>query len=149
MNQVIVGVFASYRDGHEALRALQLAGLKRDDAHLYRAGHADTAVDDTFATNETLREDDAEYAGHGEHQGVTGARNRFSTASVKLPEALTRDDAQMPDCRERTLLVIKLSDDIKAAAIGEVLHEHGAVAVKDGSGHWRFSPYRSTARTPR
>ena len=42
MNQVIVGVFASYRDGHEALRALQLAGLKRDDAHLYRAGHADT-----------------------------------------------------------------------------------------------------------
>ncbi|SAL29593.1 hypothetical protein AWB68_01475 [Caballeronia choica] len=151
MNQVIVGVFASYRDGHEALRALQLAGLKRDDAHLYRAGQTDAMPFDDEGSHamEGHREDEAEYAAHGEHQGVVGARNRFSPGSMKRPEPLASDDAQTAECRERTLLVIKLSDDIKPGPVGEVLHEHGAIAVKDGAGHWRFSPYRNNVRTPR
>lgn len=149
MNQVIVGVFASYRDGHEALRALQLAGLKRDDAQLYRAGQtgAPQIDDECLPTAGVHREDEAEYAAHGEHQGVIGARNRFSAQSAKLPESSpVRDDAHSAEYRERTLLVIRLSDDIKPGAVGEMLHEYGAIAVKDGAGHWRFSPFRGAHR---
>jgi hypothetical protein len=148
MNQVIVGVFASYRDGHEALRALQLAGLSRDDAHLYRAGRTGADPDGTealFPPPGKPGEDEAEYAAHGEHQGVTGARNRFAAAQARLPERARASEADNAACRERTLLVIRITTDIKPGAIGEVLHEHGAVAVKDAAGHWRFSPYR-TAR---
>jgi hypothetical protein len=143
MNQVIVGVFGSYRDGHEALRALQFAGLRRDDAHLYTAGRGEVDI-------EALRppahdEDEAEYVAHGEHQGVI-ARNRFVPEpglDAPLPGSSGASDAASP---QRTLLVIRMTGDIKAAAIGEVLHEHGAIAIKDASGHWRFSPYRNAAR---
>jgi hypothetical protein len=138
MTQVLIGVFASYRDGHDALRALQLAGLKRDDAHLYRASRGDPYVDSLPLPAHD--EDDAEYAGHGEHQGVCGASNRFMAAAPIPREAF--DDA----ARERTLLVIRITDDIKPLSIGEMLHEHGAVAVKDAAGHWRFSPFRNLAR---
>ena len=143
MNQVIVGVFASYRDGHDALRALQLAGLRRDDAHLYRAGRGDTDIDALLPPAHD--EDDAEYVAHGEHQGVIGARNRFvphdpPVAQRAAPRAT--DDATP----QRTLLVIRMTDDIKPGAIGEMLHEHGAIAVKDASGHWRFSPFRNPVR---
>jgi hypothetical protein len=138
MNQVLVGVFASYRDGHDAMRALQLAGLKRDDAHLYRARRDDPCID--ALTPPAHEEDDAEYAGHGEHQGVSGACNRFMAAAPIPREAF--DDA----ARDRTLLVIRITDDIRPLAISEVLHEHGAVAVKDAAGHWRFSPFRNLAR---
>jgi hypothetical protein len=41
MPQVIVGLFSSYRDAHEALRALQLLGLARDDGPLYLTGQRD------------------------------------------------------------------------------------------------------------
>ncbi|AET90943.1 hypothetical protein BYI23_B003360 [Burkholderia sp. YI23] len=143
MNQVIVGVFGSYRDGHDALRALQLAGLRRDDAHLYRAGRGDMNLDALLPP--THDEDDAEYVAHGEHQGVIGARNRFvphEPLPRHPPAPHTTDDA----APQRTLLVIRISDDIKPGAIGEVLHEHGAIAVKDASGHWRFSPFRNSAR---
>ena len=74
MNQVIVGVFGSWRDGHEALRALQLAGLRRDDAHLYRAGRGE--VDNNALLPTAHDEDSAEYVAHGEHQGAI-ARDRF------------------------------------------------------------------------
>lgn len=142
MPQVIIGVFACYRDGHEALRALQLAGLNRDDAHLYRAGHEDIDID-AFPPP-AHSEDDAEYVAHGEHQGVVGAHNRFVPSE---PMAKQSGDAeQLQQMRERTLLVIRMSDEIKPAAVSEVLHEHGAAAVKDASGHWRFSPYRNAAR---
>ncbi|SAL41180.1 hypothetical protein AWB70_03106 [Caballeronia cordobensis] len=143
MNQVIVGVFGSYRDGHDALRALQLAGLRRDDAHLYRAGRGDMNLDALLPP--THDEDDAEYVAHGEHQGVIGARNRFvphEPLPRHPPAPHTTDDG----APQRTLLVIRISDDIKPGAIGEVLHEHGAIAVKDASGHWRFSPFRNSAR---
>jgi hypothetical protein len=142
MNQVIVGVFACYRDGHEALRALQLAGLSRDDTHLYRSGHDDVEIG-AFPLP-AHSEDDAEYVAHGEHQGVVGAHNRFVPNE---PAARKIDDVpQLPEMRERTLLVIRISDDIKPASVSKVLHEHGAVAVKDPAGHWRFSPYRNAAR---
>lgn len=141
-NQVIVGVFASYRDGHEALRALQLAGLSRDDAHLYRAGQGSKHLD-AFPLP-SHEEDEAEYVAHGEHQGVIGAHNRFiprEPPTQRPPAPSASSDA----CRERTLLVIRMTDDIKPGAIGDMLHEHGAIAVKDPAGHWRFSPYRNAA----
>ncbi|MDR5735657.1 hypothetical protein QCE47_25360 [Caballeronia sp. LZ025] len=142
-NQVIVGVFASYRDGHEALRALQHAGLSRDDAHLYRAGPND--VDFDAFPLPSHEEDEAEYIAHGEHQGVIGAHNRFVSRDPKPPRPpgpTENDDA----VRQRTLLVIRITEHIKPGPIGDMLHEHGAVAVKDAAGHWRFSPYRSAAR---
>ncbi|VXC73542.1 conserved hypothetical protein [Burkholderia sp. 8Y] len=148
-NQVIVGVFESYRDGHEALRALQEAGLSRDDAHLYRAGQGDAALD-AFPMP-SHEEDEAEYVAHGEHQGVVGAHNRFSAREPVAPLAPIAPRSPAPSasddsCRERTLLVIRMTDDIKPGAIGDMLHEHGAIAVKDPAGHWRFSPYRNHAR---
>ncbi|WP_248323169.1 hypothetical protein [Caballeronia sp. Sq4a] len=142
-NQVIVGVFDSYRDGHEALRALQTAGLSRDDAHLYRAGHGDAQL--KALAMPSHEEDEAEYVAHGEHQGVVGAHNRFAPReplAPRPPVPAASDDS----CRERTLLIIRMTDDIKPGAIGDMLHEHGAVAVKDPAGHWRFSPYRNHAR---
>ncbi|WP_250535058.1 hypothetical protein [Caballeronia sp. AZ10_KS36] len=142
-NQVIVGVFDSYRDGHEALRALQTAGLSRDDAHLYRAGHGDTQLEALAMPSH--EEDEAEYVAHGEHQGVVGAHNRFAPREPLAPRPPAPVVAS-DDCRERTLLIIRLTDDIKPGAIGDMLHEHGAVAVKDPAGHWRFSPYRNHAR---
>ena len=143
MNQVIVGVFASYRDGHDALRALQLAGLRRDDAHLYRAGRGDKNIDALLPP--THDEDDAEYVAHGEHQGVIGARNRF-VPHEPLPRHPPAPHGPDDTAPQRTLLVIRMTDDIKPGAIGEVLHEHGAIAVKDASGRWRFSPFRNAGR---
>jgi hypothetical protein len=140
MNQVVVGMFASYRDGHDALRALQLAGLKRDDAQLYRARR--TAGNLNAFPLPPHEEDDAEYAAHGEHQGVSGACNRFMP-SQSLPRGVTSftgDDSM----NERTLLVIRITEEIKPGAISDVLHEHGALAVKDAAGRWRFSPYRTS-----
>jgi hypothetical protein len=146
MNQVIVGVFASYRDGHDALRALQDAGLNRDDAHLYRAAKGNGDIDFDAFPPPAHDEDDAEYVAHGEHQGVC-SRNRFVPAEpIRRPEPTQTAPAADDAARERTLLVIKMTDDIKPSAISEVLHEHGAIAVKDASGHWRFSPFRNAAR---
>jgi hypothetical protein len=81
MPQVIVGLFSLYREAHEALRALQLSGLGRDDGHLYRTGQR--AADTRFVEGEAPLEiepptpDRAEYVAHGEHQGVVGTTNRF------------------------------------------------------------------------
>jgi hypothetical protein len=145
MNQVIVGVFATWRDGHDALRALQLAGLSRDDAHLYRVGQHEPDL--SVCPPCTLDEDDAEYVAHGEHQGVIGARHRFISDDAARQTA-SPCEAKAPDdsTRERTLLVIKITDAIKPGAVGDVLHEHGAIAVKDAAGHWRFSPFRNAAK---
>ncbi|KND60797.1 hypothetical protein BVER_01009 [Candidatus Burkholderia verschuerenii] len=135
MGEVIVGMFASYRDGHDALRALQAAGLKRDDAQLYRT--AATAIGCDALVPPAHDEDDAEYIAHGEHQGVMGTRNRFIAGDMPSVRAASR---------ERTLLIIKFSDELKPRAIGDVLHDHGAVAIRDATGHWRLSPFRNSAR---
>jgi hypothetical protein len=81
MPQVIVGLFSTYRDAHEALRALQLVGLGRDDGQLYRTEQRDADV--RFAEGEAPLEveprasDSAEYAAHGEHQGAVVKLTRF------------------------------------------------------------------------
>ncbi|BAN25652.1 putative uncharacterized protein [Caballeronia insecticola] len=138
-----MGVFSSYRDGHEALRALQLAGLRRDDAHLYRAGRGEVDIDALLPP--VHDEDDAEYAAHGEHQGVI-ARNRFTPSEPLREPSPATDVADNDATPQRTLLVIRMTDDIKPGAVGDMLHEHGAIAVKDASGHWRFSPFRNPSR---
>ncbi|KND54847.1 hypothetical protein BPUN_3745 [Candidatus Paraburkholderia kirkii] len=136
-------MFGSYRDGHEALRALQLAGLRRDDAHLYMAGRGETDIDALLPPAHD--EDGAEYVAHGEHQGVI-ARNRFVPDEPIRAPALGSHAASDDATPQRTLLVIRMTDDIKATAVGEMLHEHGAIAVKDASGRWRFLPFKNAAR---
>jgi hypothetical protein len=157
MPQVIVGLFSSYRDAHEALRALQLLGLGRDDGHLYRTGQRD--ADLRFAEGEAPQEvepptpDSAEYVAHGEHQGVVGTTNRFRGVGIDSPMCADKDvddkdvDAASNDASARALLVVNATTALKLTTVWEVLYEHGAMAVKDPNGHWRFSPYRTVCRS--
>jgi hypothetical protein len=146
MPQVIVGLFSSYRDAHEALRALQLLGLGRDNGHLYRTGQRDVEV--RFAEGEAPREvepptpDSAEYAAHGEHQGVVGTTNRFRSSGIDSPVADKGVEPASNEASARALLVVNAPTALKLTTVCEVLYEHGARAVKDANGHWRFSPYR-------
>ena len=152
MPQVIVGLFSSYHDAHEALRALQLSGLGRDDGHLYRTGQRDADV--RFAEGEASLEiepqapDSAEYAAHGEHQGTVGTANRFRSLGISSPGFADKDvEPSCNDASARTLLVVNESIALKLTIVVEVLYEHGAVAVKDPNCHWRFSPYRRICRS--
>ena len=152
MPQVIVGLFSSYRDAHEALRALQLLGLGRDDGQLYRTEQRDADV--RFAEGEAPLEveppipDSAEYVAHGEHQGVVGATNRFRDLGIDSPVCADKDvDAASNDASARALLVVNATTALKLTTVWEVLYEHGAMAVKDPNGHWRFSPYRTVCRS--
>jgi hypothetical protein len=147
MPQVIVGLFSSYRDAHEALCALQLVGLGRDDVHLYRTEQRDAEI--RFAQGEASLEleppasDSGEYAAHGEHQGVVGTTNRFRHLGIDSPvHADTHAAPSSNDAFARALLVVNPGTALKLTAVREVLYEHGAKAVKDPNGHWRFSPYR-------
>jgi hypothetical protein len=147
MPQVIVGLFSSYRDAHEALRGLQLSGLGRDDGHLYRMGQRD--ADARFVEGEAPLEveprppDSAEYVAHGEHQGVMDTANRFRGSVIGSPAFADKDvNPSSDDASARTLLVVNETNGLKLAIVVEILYEHGAVAVKDPNGHWRFSPYR-------
>jgi hypothetical protein len=147
MPQVIVGLFSSYRDAHDALRALQLAGLGRDDGHLYRTEQRDADV--RFAEGEAPLEveprasDSAEYAAHGEHQGVVGTTNRFRGSGIDSPVCAEKGaDPASNEASARALLVVNATTAPKLTTVCEVLYEHGARAVKDANGHWRFSPYR-------
>jgi hypothetical protein len=152
MPQVIVGLFSSYRDAHEALRALQLAGLGRDDGHLYRTERRDADV--RFAEGEAPLEvepqasDSAEYAAHGEHQGVVGTTNRFRDSGIDSPVCADKSvDPASNDASARALLVVNETTALTPTTVCEVLYEHGAMAVKDANGHWRFSPYRRVCRS--
>jgi hypothetical protein len=152
MAQVIVGLFSSYRDAHEALRALQLSGLGRDDGHLYRTVQRD--ADARFVEGEAPLEveprapDSVEYVAHGEHQGVMDTANRFRGLGIGPPAFADKDvDPSSNDACARTLLVVNETDGLKLTIVVEVLYEHGAVAVKDPNGHWRFSPYRRVCRS--
>jgi hypothetical protein len=150
MPQVIVGLFSSYRDAREALRTLQQSGLGRDDGHLYRTEQRDADV--RFAEGEAPLEvepwtlDSAEYVAHGEHQGVVGTTNRFRGLGIDSPMCADKDvDAASNNASARALLVVNTTTALKLATVWEVLYEHGAMAVKDPNGHWRFSPYRTSA----
>jgi len=93
MPQVIVGLFSTYRDAHEALRALQLVGLGRDDGQLYRTEQRDADV--RFVEGEAPLEveprasDSAEYVAHGEHQGWSARATVFVVWASTRPCALT------------------------------------------------------------
>lgn len=151
MPQVIVGLFSSYRDGHEALGALQLLGLGRDDGHLYQPGQRDAdsgcVENDIFSEIELHATDNAEYVAHGEHQGVVGTANRDYGSGIGSPVPVSKNIAPPSDAAlARTLLVVNETPAIKLTIACEVLYEHGAVAVKGPTGHWRFSPYRRICR---
>jgi len=152
MPQVVVGLFSSYRDAHEALRALQLLGLCRDDGHLYGTGQRD--ADARFVEGDARLEvelraaDSAEYVAHGEHQGTVGTANRFRGLGIGSPVFVDKDvDPSSNEATARTLLVVNESIALKLTIVVEVLYEHGAVAVKDPNCHWRFSPHRKVCRS--
>lgn len=147
MPQVIVGLFSSYRDAHEALCALQLVGISRDDAHLYRTEQRD--AEKCFAQGEASLElgppvsDSGEYAAHGEHQGAVGTINRFRDSAIDSPvDADTDVDPSSSDAFARALLIVNPTNTLNLTTVREVLYEYGAKAVKDPNGRWRFSPYR-------
>jgi hypothetical protein len=126
---------------------LQQSGLGRDDGHLYRTEQRD--VDVRFAEGEAPLEveprtlDSAEYVAHGDHQGVVGTTNRFRGLGIDSPMRADKDvDAASNDASARALLVVNTTTALKLTTVWEVLYEHGAKAVKEPNGHWRFSPYR-------
>jgi hypothetical protein len=149
MPQVIVGLFTSYRDGHEALRALQALGLARDHGHLYQASKHDavsTFLGDPSDADRGAQEC-AEYAAHGEHLGVAGETYRFgSETGYSWRTGDTAGPASI-DTPTRTLLVVEDMRGLRPAATCAVLYDYGAVAVKDPAGHWRFSPHRKVCRS--
>jgi hypothetical protein len=88
----------------------------------------------------------AEYAAHGEHLGVVASANR----EVDVFAALVASQSDMPiaDARAGTLLVVNETTANKLSVARDILHEHGAIVVKDPSGKWHFSPYRAAGRNP-
>ncbi|TDN70241.1 hypothetical protein [Paraburkholderia sp. BL10I2N1] len=86
----------------------------------------------------------AEYAAHGEHLGVAGSANRCRSSEKGYSLSAAEPSAETP---MRTLLVVEDIRELRPAATCEVLYEYGAVAVKDPTGHWRFSPYRGVCRS--
>lgn len=143
---VLTGLFASYRDANDAFSALQALGLDGNSGHLYQeSGHAWPASSCAETLDETSRaEERAEYAAHGEYLSICGAANRFGAATGGA-EPATDASRVSADTSMRTLLIIDLGGLRPAQASG-VLYDYGAVAVKDPSGHWRFSPYRKVCR---
>jgi hypothetical protein len=97
-------------------------------------------LDETFRAEER-----AEYAAHGEYLSVCGASNRFG-AGPGYPQPTGTVVPANADLSMRTLLIVDLGD-LRPAAGTAVLYDYGAVAVKDASGHWRFSPYRNVCRS--
>lgn len=144
MPQFIVGLFTSYRDGHEALRALQALGLARDHGFLYMATKGSEGakfIADAPVADRHLQEC-AEYAVHGEHMGVAGVGNQYcSEPGFSWPTASSTAASNI-DSPTRTLLVVEELPRMQSAATCEVLYNFGAVAVKDAVGHWHVSPYR-------
>ena len=141
--RVIVGLFSSYREADEALRDLQARGLRCDDGQLYaRAGHRRTARR-VGPLPEMRARDRAEYAAHGEHFGVLSGARRFSGSNWQLATADFAADPLHTGARERTLLIAKLGDTMPHGVALAVLCDHGALAVKDNAGRWRFSLHKS------
>jgi hypothetical protein len=147
MPQLIVALFDSYNDGHEALRALQALGLSRDHGHLYQAGKRSAAPSIPVDTPELdwRVHESAEYAAHGERPGAGANRYKPETGDL----GLSADTAGRPsiDATTRTLLIIGDTSGLRAAAACGMLYDYGAVAIKDAAGHWRFSPHRRVCRS--
>jgi hypothetical protein len=82
--------------------------------------------------------DRAEYAAHGEHLGVVSGARRFSGPNWQLATVDFATGQLHANERERTLLVAKLADTMPDDVAIDVMCDHGALAVKDTAGRWRF-----------
>jgi hypothetical protein len=147
MSQVLIGLFKSYRDGDEAFQALQALGLAPDSGHLYQEGKHDPApsLRSEFLESGSHAEERAECAAHGEYLSICGAANRFSAERCHAGST-PGVPGLIGDASVRTLLIIEDTGVLRPATACEVLYDYGAVAVKDRSGHWRFSPRRNVCR---
>lgn len=147
MSDTIFGLFSSYRDAEAALLALQAVGLGGDEGQLFARGgrHLSQARGDGGLAEVRAR-DRAEYVGHGEHLGVTSGARRFSSPNWQL--AANTTDERITNSRERTLLVAKLRHGLTLEVALTVLISHGALAVKDGPGRWRFSLHKGSGLPP-
>jgi hypothetical protein len=145
MLQVLVGLFTSNRDGEDALQALQTMGLSPGNGHLYQENRhgSGSPLSSESPPSDLHSEERAEYAAHGEYLDVSGAANRYSAETDFAAPGAVGDNSASESATERTLLVIEDICGLRPAAACGVLFDHGAVAVKDPSGHWRFSPHRN------
>ena len=144
MLQVLVGLFTSNRDGEDALQALQALGLSPENGHLYQENRHDPGPPLPFESPLLeLHSERAEYAAHGEYLDVSGAANRFSAETDRAAPGTDGGSPASSSPTQRTLLVIEDIGGLRPATACAVLFDHGAVAVKDSSGHWRFSPHRN------
>jgi hypothetical protein len=75
--------------------------------------------------------DRAEYAAHGEHL-FSGPNWQLATVDFATGQLHANE-------RERTLLVANLADTMPDDVAIDVMCDHGALAVKDAAGRWRFS----------
>lgn len=80
---------------------------------------------------------------HGEHLGVVSGARRFSGPNWQLTTAEFAVGQGHAKPRERTLLVAKLADTMPHDVAIAVMCDHGALAVKDIAGRWRFSLHKS------
>ena len=143
MSDAIVGLFSSHRDAEAALLDLQALGLGGDEGQLYaRAGRHLSQARGDGGLAEVRARDRAEYAGHGEHLGVTSGARRFSSPNWQLAANSSIEDPGNREGRERTLLVARPRDKLPLEVGLTVLIDHGALAVKDGSGRWHFSLHK-------
>jgi hypothetical protein len=149
MPQVLIGLFTSYRDGDDAFQALQALGLNPGSGRLYEESKREpgSLLDSETAGPDSLAEERAEYAGHGEYLNVSGAANRYSAEKDRVDFTTDAASGASGDTRTRTLLVIEDVGCLRPATACAVLYDCGAVAVKDPSGHWRFSPHRNVCRS--
>jgi hypothetical protein len=146
MPQVLIGLFTSYRDGDDAFKALQALGLNPGSGRLYEASKREPGplFDLGTAAPDSHAEERAECAGHGEYLNVSGAANRYSAEKDRVEFTTEAVSGNKPT---RTLLVIEDVGRLRPAIACAVLYDCGAVAIKDPSGHWRFSPYRNVCRS--
>ncbi|MGN8112454.1 hypothetical protein ACTJLB_31155 [Paraburkholderia sp. 22098] len=143
---VLVGLFAYYRDAAEALGALEALGLAPGNGHLYqKSRHGSRVAPCSEPLDDTSRaEERAEYAAHGDYLNVCGASNHFSADPdfyMHLPGGTASTDASM-----RTLLIVTMGG-LDCTTGSMVLYDYGAMAVRDASGRWRFSPYRKVCHS--
>jgi hypothetical protein len=121
-------------------------GLSPDHGHLYqterREAHSTSAEEALVA--DLRAQEYAEYAAHSERLGLAGSAIRYSSADRRDSLPATGPDIETPT---RTLLVVEDIRGLRATAAREVLYDFGAVAVKDPTGHWRFSPYGKVCRS--
>jgi hypothetical protein len=148
MLQVLVGLFTSNRDGEDALQAMQALGLSPENGHLYQENRHDPGppLRSESPPPDLHSEERAEYAAHGEYLDVSGAVNRYIAETDCAAPDTDGGSPASSSPTQRTLLVIEDIGSLRPATACGVLFDHGAVAVKDPSGHWRFF---ASSRRPR